>query len=145
MEAENKNAHLKLLMRLHVTLAPTVVVGQTSEGLLKIFPITGGTAIGPEIQAEICPGGADWNTLHPDGRNHVYARYWLRTEDGEYISVENEGVIDWNRKNSPYITAPRFTCSASGPYAALNDGIYIGELHPGQDHSVEIVFWKVVG
>ena len=140
----NRQAELQFVMRLHVTLDPAVAVGRTSAGTLNIIPIPGGTVEGDGFTGTVCRGGADWNTMRPDGLNHMYARYWLRTEDGKYISVENEGVIDWNRKDSPYITTPRFSCEASGPYAALNDGIYIGELHPGPDHTVDLVFWKVM-
>ena len=143
-DQEIRSVHLRLLMRLHVTLGETMTVGSTSKGNLKIIPILGGTAEGPRVKARICPGGADWNTMLPDGRNHVFARYWLEAENGEIISVENEGVIDWNRKTGPYLTTPRFACDVSGAYAFLNDGVYTGEIQPGGEGAVNIILWQVM-
>ncbi|MBR1584287.1 MAG: DUF3237 family protein [Clostridia bacterium] len=55
---ENKPAALALVTRLHVTLSPSVAVGDTPRGALQIIPMTGGTAEGPEFTGRVCPGGA---------------------------------------------------------------------------------------
>lgn len=144
MESE-RSASMELVMRLHVTLEKAVFVGDTPRGRLNIIPITGGTVEGPDFKGKVCRGGADWNTVLPGGLNHVYARYWIQDEAGETICVENEGVIDWQKKNGPYITAPRFTCSEKGKHAGLNSGVYTGELTPGGEDAVNIVFWRLVG
>ena len=140
----NQAAELQFVMRLHVTLEKAVSVGNTPRGALNIIPITGGTVEGDGFSGVVCPGGADWNTVLPDGLNHVYARYWLRDDAGEIICVENEGVIDWRKKNGPYITSPRFCCDDHGRHAALNSGLFLGELSPGGEDAVDIVFWRIV-
>lgn len=139
---ENR-AGLEFMMRLHVTLEEAAFVGDTPRGRLNIIPITGGTVEGPAFTGRVCRGGADWNTVLPNGLNHVYARYWLQDEAGEYICVENEGVIDWDRKNGPYLTTPRFLCDVHGAHAELNSGVYTGELTPGGENAVNIVFWRL--
>ncbi|MBQ9262969.1 MAG: DUF3237 domain-containing protein [Clostridia bacterium] len=141
----NKTAELQLVMRLHVTLEKAVSVGETPQGTLNIIPITGGTVESDGFTATVCRGGADWNTVLPNGLNHVYARYWLMDDAGEIICVENEGIIDWKKQNGPYITTPRFTCAANSRHADLNSGVYTGELTPGGEDAVNIVFWRIVG
>ena len=140
-----REAALEFVMKLHVTLEKPAEVGETRQGRLIIIPITGGTVEGPDFKGEICRGGADWNTMLLGGLNHVYAKYWIRDEAGEVISVENEGVIDWPRLKGPYITTPRFTCAENGKHAALNSGVYTGELTPGGDDAVNITFWRIIG
>ncbi len=141
---ENK-VTLEFVMRLHVTLEKAVCVGDTPRGRLNIIPITGGTVEAADFAGTVCRGGADWNTVLPNGLNHVYARYWIQDEAGETICVENEGVIDWANKRGPYITTPRFACAANGKHADLNSGVYTGELTPGGEDAVNIVFWRIVG
>lgn len=141
---ENKRqAGLELVMRLHVTLEQAVFVRDTPKGKLNIIPITGGTAEGPGFCGKVCYGGADWNTVLPCGLNHVFAKYWLMDDQGNAVSVENEGMIDWQNKTGPFITTPRFSCDVNGPYAALNSGVYTGELAPGGENAVNITFWRV--
>ena len=129
------------LMELHVELAECRVVGRAAGGRLVIIPITGGTFEGERLRGRVCPGGADWNTAYPDTLCHVSARYWLETDDGAFISIENEGWLDGG--GAVIRTSPRFLADQDGRYAFLNTGAYAGELRGGGERSVDIVIWKL--
>ncbi len=133
-----------MVMRLHVRIDKPISVGRTSEGYLSIIPIVGGTFEGPDITGEVCPGGADWNTRISETRSHVLARYWLRTSDGEYISIENEGMINNENGDRVIFTTPRFRVDHDGKYAFLASGVYVGELKAGDDpRQVKIVIYQM--
>lgn len=134
---------MKKVMTLHVKLGESKVVGETGSGQLAVIPITGGTFEGPGLQGRICPGGADWNTRVSENLCHVCARYWLETEDGEIISVVNEGWLDPTDEAVMLKTTPRFTCNQAGCYAHLAKGTYAGELTGGGENGVDIVFWQL--
>src|SRR3954468_20432590 len=67
----------------------------------RIIPILGGEVRGPRLRAAILPGGADWQTIRPDGVVDLLARYTLRAEGGTLISVTNPGY----RRGPPEILA----------------------------------------
>ncbi len=116
-----------LIMKLTVEIGETQEVGQTHKGYLRLIPITGGTFSGEGIKGIVMPGGYDWNTAINDNLSHVFAKYALQTEDGQYISVENEGYIDSKAENARIITTPRFQVSGD-KYAWLCSGIFVGSL-----------------
>jgi hypothetical protein len=132
------------VMRLRVQIAAPKVVGQTGQGWLQVIPIVGGTFTGKDLSGVVVPGGADWNTTREDGMAHVFAKYLLQTSDGEYIAIENEGMIDPNAE-ARIKTRPTFAADTTGKYRHLNCGVYVGELSatPGVQDSVDIVIYKL--
>ena len=132
------------VMQLQVTLGEVKVVGNTGPGRLVVIPITGGTMRGGRINGKVVPGGADWNFTLANGTAHVFAKYLLETDDGEFIAIENEGLID---PGSPAVikTVPRFMASDEGKYRDLNSGLYVGELSATSDlrDSVDIIIFKM--
>lgn len=132
------------IMRLHVLIDKPKIVGTTVQGLLKVIPIVGGTFTGDGIEGTVVEGGADWNTTYENGIVHVFAKYMLKTSDGEYIAIENEGWFE--RATEAVIkTKPTFQANSSGPYHHLNYGVYVGELapSPGGEPSVEITIYRL--
>lgn len=131
------------IMRLHVEIDDHRVVGDTVPGMLKVIPIVGGTFSGDGIEGTVVPGGADWNTRYDNGVVHIFAKYMLKTSDGEYIAIENEGYLDPSHR-ATIRTQPTFQASNTGKYQYLNYGVYVGELKPtpGGD-SVDIVIYKM--
>lgn len=121
----------ELVFSLQVKCGPWMVVGQTKEGVLRVIPITGGRFTG-KINGTIIPGGADWNTLRSKYVSYAFAKYVIQTDDGLYISVENEGEID-DRKPAPFLTKPVFQVDSTSKYAWLNDGDFIGKLSCTED------------
>lgn len=132
----------ELIVKLHVQCEQTMEVKNDGSGYLRVIPIVGGTFEG-KISGVIVPGGADWNTTRENGIAHVFAKYLIKTDDGEFIAIENEGKIKFEEK-SIIKTSPRFQADTSGKYAWLNSGVYVASLEGGkQEGQVEITVYKL--
>lgn len=76
-----------------VLLGPIEELGVIDGMRRRIVPIAGGTVAGPRFNGMVLAGGADWQGVRPaDGLTRVYARYWLKADDGTAIGVENTGI-----------------------------------------------------
>lgn len=91
---------LTAVCELRVKVGPAQELGEFGGGRRRVVPITGGEVVGERLNGVILPGGADWQTLRPDGVAVLQARYTLRTEDGAVIGVVNTGL----RQASPAVT-----------------------------------------
>jgi len=133
------------IMTLHVKLEAPVVVGNVSNGLLRIIPIVGGTFYGKDIQGEVLPGGADWNTETREIITHVFAKYAIQTDDGIIISIENEGRINFHEDKPAYFTFPKLEVSNDSRLAWLKREPIIGTLTilPESEQAVEIAFFRM--
>jgi hypothetical protein len=132
------------IMRLTVKVGPSCKVGSVTGGMLQVIPIIGGNVAGAKINGTVIPGGADWNITWKDGIAHVFAKYLLETDDGEFIAIENEGLIDPGTE-SVIKTKPTFNANNAGRYRDLNYGVYVGELSgtPDVKDNVDIVVYKL--
>lgn len=148
---------LEYICELKVELDPAMVVGETALGIRRIIPIIGGSVSGPKIKGTIVRGGADWQTLRPDGVTDLEAHYQFKTDDGFLVYIKNTGL----RAAAPEVAqmlaegkkvtsdqyyfraVPKFETDKNGPYHWLNDGIFIctGERLPD---AVSIKVWKVL-
>jgi hypothetical protein len=124
-------------------------------GRRRIVPILGGTVRGPRLQAEVLPGGADWQVVRSDGVVELVARYSILTGDGVEIAVVNRGL----RRASPDTmarmargeavdpalvycrTTPRFEAPA-GPYGWLNASVFVASAERLPD-KVRIAVFEV--
>ena len=131
------------VMSLTVTVGEAKRVGATPEGELTIIPITGGSFEGPGIKGKVCPGGADWSTKISGEIAHVFAKYWIETDDGEVISIENEGYINLKREDAQIRTTPKFLCDSGGKYAFLAMDTYAGELKGISKDCVEVTIYRI--
>jgi hypothetical protein len=129
---------LEFVYECDVTLAAALPFGQTVEGTRRIIPITGGKIVGPQIRAELVPGGFDWNLSRSDGAAMVEASYYCRTDDGVVIRITNIGVGGGGGARGggppapdaePFImfTTPSFEAPA-GKYDWLNRSVFVGTL-----------------
>jgi hypothetical protein len=82
---------LSLAFELEAEIGPAVEFGQVGGGLRRMVPILGGRVSG-RLQAEVIPGGADWQTIRPTGVTDLWARYALRASDGAAVVVTNTGI-----------------------------------------------------
>lgn len=114
----------ELVFTLDVVVGEAVEVGRTSTGFRRVIPILGGTVSG-RLSGEVLPGGADWNTVRPDGTVHLWARYEFRTVDGTVVSVVNEAIHGADA--SPVLTRPTFEVGEDGP-TWLVAGSFVGVL-----------------
>ncbi|MEU8075170.1 DUF3237 domain-containing protein [Catellatospora citrea] len=65
--------------------------GVTRAGHRRVVPIVGGRVRGL-FDAEILPGGADWQLVRADGAIEIDTRYSARTADGEHVYLRTFGV-----------------------------------------------------
>jgi hypothetical protein len=63
----------------------------TRAGHRRVVPIAAGRVTGM-FDAEILPGGADWQLVRPDGTIEIDTRYSARTPAGEYVHFRTSGV-----------------------------------------------------
>jgi len=131
------------ILRLHVEIGEPKRVGDVGAGTLMIIPITGGTFEGDGLRGRVLPGGADWNTSLDCGVSHVLARYWIETDDGAIIAVENEGYCDRLREDAVIRTTPRFSCDVNGRYAYLTRDVFAAELKSGGENAVDIAVYRL--
>lgn len=134
----------ELVLELTVELGETQEVGPTPNGFLRLIPITGGEFSGLDIKGKVLPGGYDWNTVINENVAHVFAKYTIQTDDGVYISIQNEGYLDTKENNTLIITSPKFQVQV-GQYNWLNSGVFVGSLEGGSSEkpSVDIKIYKL--
>jgi hypothetical protein len=125
---------------LKVTVNAPVVVGDSSHGLRRMVPITGGTIEGPKIKGRVMAGGADWQLLRPDGVLQLQANYLFETRDGVSIMISNRGLrhasaavmrkLTRGEAVSPhrcyFRTMAEFEASSGSRYAWLNSALFVG-------------------
>lgn len=92
-------------------------------GTKVVATVTGGSFVGPEINASLPEGVAagDWLTIRADGSFALDVRFSLKTDDGADIYVTYTGLGQRNDDGTASIrTAPRFE-TGDERYAWLND------------------------
>ncbi|HEY9216602.1 MAG TPA: DUF3237 family protein [Phenylobacterium sp.] len=126
-----------------VDIGAPVAMGETALGKRLFIPIVGGRFEGPDIAGEVIPGGADWQTVRPDGCTLIEAVYALRAADGAVIAVHNRGLVDPQApglvRTTPVFDAPR------GPHDWLNRSVFVGTLAIANRErtTVRLRFFKV--
>ncbi len=87
------------MLELQVEVGKPVDFGQVAGQRRRFVPITGGTVSG-EYEGMIIPGGADWQTVGPNGVIDLEARYGLLL-NGEAVEVHSTGL----RSGTPEVLA----------------------------------------
>ncbi len=145
---------VEFVLQGHVTIDPVINIGQSSHGLRRIIPITGGTFHGPRLSGTVLDQGEDTQLVRPDGLTEIVARYTLRTHDGVLIYVVNSGLIDRGPAATGqgvpgrprYVrTIPKFEAPLGSAYEWMNRALYVGTLNPlpPTEHAVVVRFFKV--
>jgi hypothetical protein len=83
---------LVFAFELRAQVAPPTEIGEVPHGRRRIVPILGGTVKGPNFNATVLPGGADWQLIQPDGFSELDTRYTLETDKGQRVYVQNAGI-----------------------------------------------------
>lgn len=147
---------LEFAFEARVKVAEPLVVGQSSHGLRRIIPILGGRCSGPLLEAEVLPGGADWQFVRPDGVVSLEARYTLRTPDGALVQVINRGLrhgpagvlerIARGEEVDPatyyFRTVAEFEAPL-GPHEWLNKALFLGAARRLRDEAI-VAFHRVL-
>lgn len=141
---------LEYVMQLNVSLGEAYQVGATSYGFRNVIPITGGTFEGPKLKGTIVPGGADWQLIeNGTGRTNVEAIYSIKTDDGAYIHVRNNGIIssgkDENGNPTFYFRcAPKFEAPADSNYDWMNKALFVcAPDFSGPQGTITLRVWMV--
>jgi hypothetical protein len=87
------------LMTFTVEVGEPVVVGEVGGQVRRYVPLLGGTVEG-RYTGTIVPGGMDWQTVMPDGRLEISARYVVQLEQGK-VEVRSDGM----RAGAPEVLA----------------------------------------
>lgn len=85
----------RYLMTIVVQAAIPHALGQFPTGERRFVAFTGGTfhgTPGTDLQGVVAEGGVDWQTVRSDGAVEIRAHYLLRTDQGEAIEVQSDGV-----------------------------------------------------
>jgi hypothetical protein len=83
---------LTFAFELRAQVGPPTEIGSVTHGRRRIVPILGGTVRGPQLDAKIVPGGADWQMIQQDGFTELDTRYTLETDKGQLVYVQNAGI-----------------------------------------------------
>ena len=131
------------VLTLHVDIDATIPAVSDERGTSVFIPILGGLATGPDISAEVLPGGGDWAVDRRSGEFVVHARYHLRTDDGAVIGVDNVGVWRERQGGSPYfVTTPRFT-APPGRYDWMNRAVFVGMAVERGSERIDIEVYRL--
>jgi Protein of unknown function (DUF3237) len=146
---------LEFVMQLRVEIGEPLELGEVQGVAKRIIPITGGSFEGPQLRGVVLEGGADWQTVRPDGVAVLYARYTLKTESGELITVENRGfrhgardlasrILSGERVPASeyyFMTSPVFETSAEG-LEWLTRTVFVGAAERERERVI-INVWRV--
>ena len=91
----NVPPQLQLTLEVHAEVGEPIELGEVAGQRRRMVPIIGGAFEGHgalTIRGRVCPGGADWQLIHPDGLTEADARYILETDGGQTIAVRNRGL-----------------------------------------------------
>jgi Protein of unknown function (DUF3237) len=124
------------LMVLRLATSATREVGATSQGMLTIFPVIGGSFEGERLRGQVLAGGGDWVTAHEDGTFTLDLRVTLETDDGALIHMTFTGVRD--DANHYFRTVPRFE-TAAPKYAFLNRLLAVGRGEIRADGPIHVI------
>ena len=157
LPAQQPAAATEFAFEARVSVATPLVVGQSSHGLRRVVPITGGTFEGPNIRGRVVPGGADWQFVRPDGVLSVEAHYTLQTSDSVLIMVTNRGIrrasavvmarLGRGEQVDPseyyFRTTAEFEAPIGSKYEWLNKSVFVGVAERRPDAAI-IRFYRVL-
>ena len=126
--------HGQLVWQAVVDIAEREAWGTGPRGERWGVPIVGGYFWGaPGFEAlhgQVCAGGADRQTLRPDGIKELDALYEMRTHDGALLTVHNQVLIDESVQPERYARSCIRVSAPQGPHDWLNRRLFVGTLQP---------------
>ena len=120
------------------------VISRGPLGTKVVATVTGGTLVGPKINASLLPGVAagDWVTMLGDGAFSLDVRLSFRTDDDADIYVTYTGFAKPNGDGTSSIrTAPRFE-TGDERYAWLN-GLFCVAIGATDDEGVTYEIYSI--
>jgi hypothetical protein len=93
-------------LTMRVSLAAPLMVGPGPLGVRVVGGVRGGTVRGERISGKVVGPGADWLLIGPDGFGRVDVRGQIETDDGAFIFVRYEGLLELNDASSAALLDP---------------------------------------
>ena len=125
-----------------VEVGSPVALGNDGFVEARIVPILGGTVSGETLSGTILPGGADEQRIRADGLTRIHARYVIRTEAGDLVRVDSQGLRHGLAAGNPapvyFRTVIRFQTS-SPRLDALNQSLFLSDGRRMEDHVLLLV------
>ncbi|MCC6202282.1 MAG: DUF3237 domain-containing protein [Gammaproteobacteria bacterium] len=112
-----------LVLEAEVRLDAVYDVGRTPYGLRQATVTQEGTLTGPKIQAELLPGGLDFQLVLVNGVVEVEQIFVLRTSDQNHVIMRNAGT---GPSADDLRIVYDFEAPTAGEFAWLNSGKYVG-------------------
>jgi hypothetical protein len=100
-----------------VALKPPVPIGAGPYGVRMFYEVAGGEVRGPKLNGKALSGGGDWVLIGDDGFARLDVRGQIETDDGAFIYVTYEGVLELNERMQQAI--------ASGGETAFEDQYFL--------------------
>ena len=126
------------VLELYVKVGQKVALGPTDDGERYIVPITGGHFRGKGLSGEVMPGGADWQVIRADGVKKIVALYSIRTDDGDVIVVDNQGIVHEKGDAVYKRTTPKFH-APQGKHDWLNQSLFVGTITSLREQGAVII------
>jgi hypothetical protein len=129
---------MRFIATIEVDVGEVHTIGTTDAGVRRVVPILGGTVTGPELRGTVLPMGEDFQLLRSARVSELQARYVIRTDDGELITVDNRAlrtaepdVLARLNRGEPVDPAEvYFRCvprmEASGRWSWLSESVLVG-------------------
>jgi len=134
LAANPKTPQATLVWSAVVDIAPAEALGMGPRGERWIVPILGGVFQGApgfeSFSGVVRAGGADRQTLRPDGVKELDAVYEIQTRDNAVIHVNNQVIIDPSLQPERYAMSCIRLTAPEGPHAWMNRRIFVGTLQP---------------
>ena len=125
-----------------VNVGPPISLGNDGFGEARIVPILGGTVSGKTLSGIIVPGGADEQRIRADGLTRIHARYVIRTDAGDLVRVDSQGLRHALAAGNPapvyFRTVIRFETSSSR-LDVLNQSLFLSDGSRMEDHVLLLV------
>jgi hypothetical protein len=84
--------HTRFVFTITAHIGSATSAGDIGTGVRRIIPITGGEVKGKDVNGKVCPFGADFQIIRPNGLIELEAKYAIETDDGAVVYVENKGI-----------------------------------------------------
>lgn len=102
----------------------------------------GGPAMGAsqaDFVGDIPPGGADRQTVRPDGAKELDALYEMRVNDGAVITVRNRVIVDERRAVQRYAMSRIEVTAPEGRWGWLNRCLIIGTIRSARPENAAVI------
>ena len=133
-------AGLEPVLTVEVALGPALEQGTTRVGIRRVIPVLRGTVTGG-FEAEVLPGGSDWQRVRPDGTAEIDARYCAVTPTGELISMQVRGLRRAAEPGErPYFRATVDFETSSADLADFQNHLYVATGERTDDTVRHIVY-----